>query len=269
MGTEHKSPRCRYTCSVLLGKDDPPPFELVPATPRSRYVITCDHASRRIPRALGALGLPAHELERHIAWDIGVAELGRKLAKLLDATLILQGYSRLVIDCNRRLDRPDSIALQSENTRIPGNEALSPEHARARAAEIFEPYHACIRRELDERKARGQATTLILLHSFTPVYRAVARPWHAGVLHLRDTRLAHAVLGALRAEPGLVVGDNEPYTASELTDYGIVEHAEKRNLLHVELEVRQDLIADEQGTSEWAERLGRVLDAAETRLGTG
>lgn len=248
---------------MLLGIEDPPPFELIPATPRSRYVITCDHASRRIPRALGTLGLPAHELERHIAWDIGVAELGRKLANLLDATLILQGYSRLVIDCNRRLDRPDSIAAQSEDTTIPGNVSVAPEDARARAAEIFEPYHACIRRELDERQRRGQPATLVLLHSFTPVYRAVARAWHAGVLHLRDRRLADPVLRALRAEPGLVVGDNEPYAASEVTDYGIVEHAEKRGLLHVELEVRQDLIADERGTSEWAERLGRVLPAAE------
>lgn len=251
---------------MLLAAEDPPPFELIGATARSRYVITCDHASRRIPRRLGTLGLAEHELERHIAWDLGVTELGRKLAILLDATLILQGYSRLVIDCNRPLERPDSIAKQSEDTTIPGNVDVSPEDARARAAEIFEPYHACIRRELDERQAKHAPTTLILLHSFTPVYRAVARAWHAGVLHLRDTRLAHAVLGALRAEPGLVVGDNEPYAASELTDYAIVEHAEKRGLLHVELEVRQDLIADEQGTREWAERLARVLAAAHSAL---
>jgi predicted N-formylglutamate amidohydrolase len=247
---------------VLLAPDDPAPFEVVPATPRSRYVITCDHASRRIPRALGTLGLPEHELERHIAWDIGVAELGRKLAAALDATLILQGYSRLVIDCNRPLDRPDSIATSSEDTPIPGNVDISPASARARAAEIFEPYHARIQRELDERRARSQTTLLVLLHSFTPVYRAVGRAWHAGVLHLRDTRLASPVLRALRAEPGLVVGDNEPYAASDLTDYGIVEHGEKRGLLHVELEVRQDLIADDAGTSAWAERLARVLEAA-------
>lgn len=250
---------------MLLGSEDPPPFELVSGTPRSRYVITCDHASRRIPRALGSLGLPDHELERHIAWDIGVADLGQELARLLDATLILQGYSRLVIDVNRSLDRPDSIATTSEDTPIPGNAGVSPEDARARATEIFEPYHACIRRELDERQRRNQPTTLILLHSFTPVYRAVARAWHAGVLHLRDTRLAHPVLHALRAEPGLVVGDNEPYAASELTDYGIVQHAEKRGLLHVELEVRQDLIADAWGAREWAERLARVLHAADAR----
>jgi len=250
---------------VLLAPDDPAPFEVVEATAGSRYVITCDHASRRIPRALGSLGLPEHELERHIAWDIGVAELGRELARLLDATLILQGYSRLVIDCNRALDRPDSIATKSEDTTIPGNLDLAPAEARARAAEIFEPYHARIRRELDERKAR--ATTLVLLHSFTPVYRAVARAWHAGVLHLADTRLSSPVLHALRAEPGLVVGDNEPYAASELTDYAIVEHATKRGLLHVELEVRQDLILHAKGASEWAERLARVLRAAEAEIG--
>jgi len=244
---------------LLLAPDEPAPFELVKGTAASRFVITCDHAGRRIPRALGSLGLPATELERHIAWDLGVEALGRRLARALDATLVVQRYSRLVVDCNRRPSRPDSMPKTSEHTVIPGNAAVTPEAAEERVRAIFEPYHACIRAELDARQAKGQATTLILLHSFTPVYRAVERPWHAGVLYLHDSRLALHVLASLRAEPGLVVGENEPYAASELTDYGIVEHGEARGLPHVELEVRQDLIADERGVEAWSERLARVL----------
>jgi predicted N-formylglutamate amidohydrolase len=253
---------------LLLAPDEPPPFELVPASPASRFVIVCDHAGRLVPRALESLGLPASELERHIAWDIGVAELGRKLARALDATLVLQRYSRLVIDCNRRLTRPDSIVSTSEDTLVPGNQAVSAAAARERASEIFEPYHAKVREELDARRAAGRATTLILLHSFTPVYRGVTRPFHAGVLYLHDARLALRTLAALRAEPGLVVGENEPYAASELTDYGIVEHGEGRGLLHVELEVRQDLLSDEAGQNAWSERLARALEVASPAAAT-
>jgi predicted N-formylglutamate amidohydrolase len=247
---------------VLLASDEPAPFELVEATSASRFVITCDHAGNRIPRSLGALGLPASELERHIAWDVGVAALGRKLARALDASLVLQRYSRLVVDCNRRPTRPDSMPTTSEDTAIPGNASVSPEAARERVEEIFEPYHARIAAELDARRAQGRPTTLILLHSFTPVYRGAVRPWHGGVLYLNDSRLALRVLAELRAEPGLVVGENEPYAASELTDYGIVEHGEARRLPHVELEVRQDLLADDAGVEAWSERLSRVLRAA-------
>jgi predicted N-formylglutamate amidohydrolase len=247
---------------LLLAPDEPPPFEVVEATPASRYVIVCDHAGRRIPRALDSLGLPESELGRHIAWDLGVAALGRKLAHALDASLILQRYSRLVVDCNRPPTRPDSMPKTSEDTVIPGNANVSPEAARERVGAIFEPYHARIRAELDARRQEGRPTTLILLHSFTPVYRGVARAWHTGVLYLHDSRLALRVLTELSRESGLVVGDNEPYAASELTDYGIVEHALARGLPHVELEVRQDLLADESGVDVWSERISRVLRAA-------
>jgi predicted N-formylglutamate amidohydrolase len=248
--------------ATLLTPGEPPPFDVVGVGSDAPYVFVCDHASRALPRALGSLGLPPSELERHIAWDIGAASLARGLQRALGGFLILQNYSRLVIDCNRPLSSPDSIVTQSEDTVIPGNLALSREQAEVRAVSIFEPYHARIRRELDERAASGRASFLIFVHSFTPAFRGVARSWHAGVLHLENARAARALLAALRLEPGLVVGDNEPYAASTLTDFGLVEHAERRALPYVELEVRQDLLGDASGIVTWTERLARLLPRA-------
>lgn len=251
----------------LLGEDEPPPFEVAGTGARSPFVVVCDHASARIPRKLGKLGLPDTELERHIAWDIGAAALARKLAQKLDAWLVLQNYSRLVIDCNRRLERPDSITQKSEDTVIAGNLELTPRDAARRAREIFEPYHARIRRELDERAAAGRASILLFAHTFTPVFRGVERSLHAGVLYHRDTRLALPLLTALRREAGLEIGDNQPYAATALTDYGIIVHGEERGLLPVELEVRQDLVSDEEGQAAWAERLARLIGSAARELG--
>lgn len=247
---------------ALLGEYDPAPFRVLQGDASSPYIIVCDHAGRSVPRALGSLGLSEADLERHIAWDLGAAALARRLGAELGAWVILQEYSRLVIDCNRPLDSPDSIVQQSEDTVVPGNLGLSTLQVEARAQCIFGPYHARISRELNERAARGQLSIVIFLHTFTPTFRGVSRPWHAGVLHHQDTRLAAQLLRALQAEAGLVVGDNQPYAASARTDYGLVEHAERRGLLHVELEVRQDLLADAEGQEAWALRLARHLRAA-------
>jgi predicted N-formylglutamate amidohydrolase len=245
---------------TLLSQDEPAAFEVVQGGAVSPFFLVCDHAGRRVPRALGSLGLSEHDLERHIAWDIGAAGFAQKLAGLLDAFLILQNYSRLVIDCNRPRTSPDSIVRKSEDTLIPGNQDVSAAEAELRAAQIFEPYHARIRSELDARAAAGQASVLIFVHSFTPVFRSVARAWHAAVLYNEDARLARPLLAALRREPELTIGENEPYAASALTDYGLVEHAERRGLPYVELEIRQDLLADERGQKAWAERLARLLN---------
>jgi predicted N-formylglutamate amidohydrolase len=244
----------------LLTGDDPPAVQVRRPTGRSPFVLLCDHAGRALPRALGDLGLPQAELARHIAWDIGIAEVGRRLSDRLDACLVAQAYSRLVIDANRHPGTPQSIVTLSERTRIPGNEGLTSEAAAAREREIFRPYHDSIRAALDARAERP--TALVLLHSFTPVFLDRARPWHAGVLYGRDLRLARALLALLREEPGLVVGDNEPYAASDDTDYGLVVHGERRGLAHVELEIRQDLIEDAAGQEAWAARLERLLPIA-------
>jgi predicted N-formylglutamate amidohydrolase len=245
---------------VLLGADDPLPFRATPGHASSPYVITCDHAGRRLPRGLGTLGLSAAELGTHIAWDIGAAGLGARLAAELGAFLILQTYSRLVIDCNRPLGTPESIVKESARVVVPGNRDVSPSDADARARAVFHPYHERIRSELDRR--RGAPTILVALHTFTPEFMGVARPWHVGILYQRDARLARAMLELLRGDATLVVGDNEPYAVSDLTDYGVVHYGERRGLPHVELEIRQDLVADDAGQARWAERMARALRQA-------
>ncbi|HWA73574.1 MAG TPA: N-formylglutamate amidohydrolase [Polyangiaceae bacterium] len=243
----------------LLQSDEPPPLERLGADARSPFVLVCDHAGRRLPRSLGSLGLSEADLAAHIAWDIGAAGLARRLADALDASLFLQRYSRLVIDCNRPLSAPDSIAQKSGGVPIPGNQGLSLAAAEERARSIFWPYHQAIRAELDARQARGEGFVLVSVHSFTPVLYGTARPFHTGILYEKDTRLAHPLLELLRREPGLVVGDNEPYRASAATDYAIIEYGERRAQPYVEIEVRQDLISDAAGESEWAERFARLL----------
>lgn len=244
---------------ALLASDEPAAWEIERPSGVSPYLLLCDHAGRRIPRRLGTLGLDESDLRRHIAWDIGAAAVTSRLSALLDATAVLQPYSRLVIDCNRPPESADSIAKISERTTIPGNLALSLDDAAQREAAIFKPYHGKIRAVLDARQARAQSSWLIAMHSFTPVYLDEARRWHAGLLYHRDARMAQALRDLLRREPGLIVGDNEPYSVSDATDVAIPEYGEKRGLPHVELEIRQDLIDSEAGQQQWAERLARML----------
>jgi len=252
--------------SLLLGTEDVPPVWEENAEGRSPFLLTCDHYGRLIPRTLGDLGVPAGELTRHIAWDIGIAGVAEALSDHLDAHLIAQRYSRLVIDCNRPPAAPSSIPLISEATTIPGNEGLERHDAEARRRGIFEPYHHRIREVIEQRLREGMPTVLVSLHSFTPVYAGVARPWHIGTLYHRDTRLPPVLLELLRAESDLVVGDNEPYAVSDETDYTIPVHGEARGLMNSGIEIRQDLIADQAGQKQWAERLARIFGEIETTL---
>lgn len=250
----------------LLAPDEVPPVFEDNAQSRSPFFFTCDHYGRLIPRALGDLGVSASERERHIAWDIGIAGVATLLAKELGVHLIAQRYSRLVIDCNRPFSSPGSIPLISEATEIPGNGGLTKEQIAARQQAVFAPYHARIVQALDQRKANGLPTILVSLHSFTPVYAGIARPWHVGTLYHRDGRLPHMLRDLLRKDGDLVVGDNEPYAVSDATDYTIPVHAEQRGLLHTGIEIRQDLITDQAGQHEWAERLARLLREIEDTL---
>jgi predicted N-formylglutamate amidohydrolase len=250
----------------LLQPGDPPPFEIVNPDGAARVVLIADHAGRAIPRALGTLGLGPAELVRHIAWDIGIAGVAEALSKHLDAHLIAQRYSRLVIDCNRPPHVASSIPRISEATTISGNEGISREAAEMRRAQVFDPYHRRIDEIIDRRLRDGLPTVLVSLHSFTPVYAGIARPWHIGTLYHRDTVLPRLVLKLLRGEAGLVVGDNEPYAVSDETDYTIPAHGEMRGLMNTGIEIRQDLISDQAGEKAWADRLARIFAEIDTML---
>ena len=243
----------------LLDDDEPAPYEIVNPDGRSRVILTCDHASRRIPRRLGTLGVAPADLERHVAWDIGAAAVARRLSEILDAPLILCGYSRLVVDCNRQLDEADAFVTQSEDVHVAGNEAIGAAARDARAEAVFWPYHEAVNGIVCARTAGEATPVMVSVHSFTPVYHGAARPWDIGVLHRWDRRLADLMMTALRGGE-LVVGDNQPYRVALGEDYTIPVHAETRGMPYALLEIRQDLVAADAGAEDWAGRLAGVLD---------
>lgn len=249
--------------SPLLDADEPDPAGIVNphCVAPHKFLLIGDHAGRRVPRRLAGpdgrgWGVDAADMDRHIAWDIGVRALGDALASRLDVPFVHQRYSRLVIDCNRDPARADAIPAVSDGTPIPANAELSATDRAARVAQIHEPYQRAIAANL------RPDTILVALHSFTPrLADGESRPWQAGVLHDGgDTRFALACLAGLRDEPGLTVGDNEPYAMNHI-DYSIPRHAYPARP-YVEFEVRQDLIAHPAGVAEWTERLARVLGRA-------
>jgi predicted N-formylglutamate amidohydrolase len=251
----------------LLEAGEPSPVTVIRPHGTSPFLLVCDHAGNRIPRKLGTLGVSEVDRRRHIAWDVGAAAMANRVSELLDAPLVLQTYSRLVIDCNRDPKVESAMPLVSETTEIPGNRDLDPREVEARIAEIFRPYHDRITAMMDARAAAGQATILVALHSFTPYYEGWgARPWHIGILYNRDNRLPRIMLDLLGAEPELTVGDNEPYKISDATDYTIPVHGERRGVVHVEIEVRHDEIETADGQQAWAERLVHFLRNASEKI---
>ncbi len=244
--------------TTLLTPDDPPPFVVENEGAPSPFILICDHAGRTIPRTLGRLGVADAELDRHIAWDIGASALMSHLSLKLDAAAIRQTYSRLVIDCNRPLESPGLVVEVSDGTPIPGNVDLGEGDIERRLAEIYRPYHDKIAELLRARVATGRRHMLILLHSFTPRMNGFDRPWRYGVLHLHDSPLSTAMLARLQAEVGDAVGDNQPY-AMDGTDYTAPRHSRESGFDYLELEVRQDLIADAAGQKAVADWLAPIL----------
>lgn len=243
---------------TFLAAQDPDPVEHHVAD-GARVILSCDHASNRVPQSLVQLGLGDEMLARHIGWDIGAAAVTRRLAPALGAAAVLAGYSRLVIDCNRDPDDPSSIPATSDDVAIPGNRTLSAAARQARRAAIFAPYHAALTDLIETALGRGVVPALISIHSFTPTLGGKVRPWHIGVLWDGDGRIASPLLTALRGDAVLVVGDNEPYSARQPAGYTMRHHALERGLPHVAIEIRQDEIADDAGAAMWAGRLAAVL----------
>ncbi len=246
----------------LLDRDEAGALEIVNAEAGGSAILVCDHASNRMPRRLGTLGLGPAALQSHIAWDPGAAVVARRLSQLLHAPLVLSGYSRLVIDCNRPLDSPESIPERTGGVMVPGNRPLTPEDRARRIDTLFTPYHQAIGKVIDSRM--GRPVLLLSIHSFTPVFGGQRRPWSVGFSYGRDARLAALMIDAMNRDGNVLVGDNQPYSVDDSTDYTIPVHGEARGLPNVLIELRQDVISTGADATAWARRLAEVLRQIET-----
>lgn len=258
------TPEGKAASQFLLTERDPPAFERVNPHGRSQTVLICDHASNRIPLRLANLGLGPEPLMDHIAWDPGAAAVARILSELLDAPLVLSAYSRLVIDCNRPLESPESIIEKSAGTEVPGNRGLTSSQRRWRVDEVFRPYHRAIGALLDARS--GRSSLLLSIHSFAENLGVIRRPWSIGIANRQDRRLADCLIQALQANDIGLVGDNEPYGIEDAYDYSLPTHGEHRGIAHAMIEVRQDGLRDPSDARIWAEHLADAGRRAEQLL---
>ncbi len=239
-------------------RQEPAPAEVVNSEAAAPVLLVCDHASNAIPRALAALGLDETHLWRHIAYDIGVAEVTRQLSRRIGATAVLCGFSRLVIDPNRDPGAPSSIPDFVDGVAVPGNRDLSEAERRGRIERFFAPYHQAIADRLAGMMARGPAPAVISVHSFTPVMDGVERPWQVSALWDQDPRLPLPFMATLRSL-GFAVGDNEPYSGRDFHGYTLQRHADAQGLANLLIEIRQDLIDTPDGVEEWSEVLSGAL----------
>ncbi len=239
------------------------PALTINANGASPFVLVCDHASNRIPPEYDNLGLDMHQRLMHIAWDPGALAVSLAMVELLDAPLVHATVSRLVVDCNRTHDAADLIPVVSERTEIAANRDL-PETERAYRLEAFHrPFHSAIESLLDARDAAGQHSILVCMHSFTPVYKDVARPWPIGLIHATDAAFTRALSDALKDDaPGLNVGWNQPYSALNGVTYTLEHHGDERGIAATMIEIRHDEILEPNGVTEWASRLARTLETA-------
>ncbi|WP_454816114.1 N-formylglutamate amidohydrolase [Labrys neptuniae] len=253
-------PNSRMQQAPTLDQADwPPALEIMNEGGRSPIVLICEHASNHMPAEYEGLGLGAADLSRHIAWDVGAAEVTRHLSRLLDAPAFLAGYSRLLIDLNRPLGAPSSIPAVSEATKVPGNLGLGPAERKRREAVMFHPFHQGVARFLDARKARGEGSVIVAIHSYTPVFHGKQRPWHAGVLFAQAASMGRTVIEALRGRnPALLVEANVPYVI-DANDYAIPVHGDQRGNPAILIEIRNDLIATPDGAARWAGYLEGAL----------
>ncbi|MBA8878191.1 N-formylglutamate amidohydrolase [Phyllobacterium myrsinacearum] len=237
------------------------PFHLVDGNNDRGLVLLADHARRDLPEEYGSLGLPQQQFERHIAYDIGVEPLTRKLAEMLGVPAVLGGFSRLLIDPNRGEDDPTLIMRLSDGAIIPGNNPLVEAEHQKRVNDFYRPYHTAVSDMIHAvAEASDNAPLVISIHSFTAFWKMTPRPWHAGILWDSDPRAVLPLIKALESDPQLVVGDNEPYDGALRNDT-MFKHCIVPGLAHALIEVRQDLIADEKGVDEWADRLAPILEA--------
>lgn len=234
------------------------PFKTLDGSLESGLLLICDHASNGLPERYGTLGLGVAQFERHIAYDIGVEALVEKLARALGCPAVLSQFSRLLIDPNRGGDDPTLVMRLSDGAIIPGNRDVDVEEVGVRTQDFYTPYHDAIDRQIERFMAHDTSPVILSIHSFTPHWHGVAREWHSAVLWDKDPRFAIPLIAALEGEQDLVIGDNQPYSGRLKGDC-LYQHGTMRGISHGLLEIRQDLISDEAGIDQWADRLLRIL----------
>jgi len=240
-----------------------PPVLVINANGRSPFVLACDHASNRIPDEYRNLGLGPIQRLMHIAWDPGAFSVASRMSELLDAPLVASTVSRLVIDCNRREDAHDLMPQFSERTEIPGNANVGANERADRIARHHAPFHSALENVLERRRAAGTPTVLVTVHSFTPIYKDVQRPWPIGLIHPRDQHFTAAFRDALANDDAtLNIGWNEPYSALNGVTYTLEHHGDDRGLEATMIEIRHDEILEPDGIALWAGRLARCLVSA-------
>lgn len=249
---------------MLLSSEEAEVFKIINPDGKSDFLLVCDHASNRVPKSLNNLGLTDGQLNDHIAWDPGAAQVALKLSQLLDATLVMSCFSRLVVDCNRALVSPQLIAPISDGIKVPANQDLTDEERQQRIDTFFKPYHYAIESILDQRN--GRSTTLLSIHSFSPALAEsgedLARPWHIGLSFKEYDKLINHLYAELMKDKQLCVGYHQPYAVDEEFDYTLIEHGFKQNLEHGMVEIRQDQLATEKSAEMWAQRLHIALNEA-------
>jgi predicted N-formylglutamate amidohydrolase len=246
-----------------FGIGETAPARVFNAQGQSPFVLACDHATNHIPEQYGTLGLSPHQRLLHIAWDPGALGVALELSELLDAPLVASTVSRLVVDCNRATDAPDLVATISERTEVPGNLHVGEAERQDRVARFHTPFHDAVSRQLDSRVEAGREAILVSVHSFTPVYKDVWRPWPIGLITPQDPRFSQALFDALRTcTPGLLVGWNEPYSAHVGVTYTLEHHGDRRGIASSMIEIRHDEILGSDGIALWAGRLAEALQVA-------
>lgn len=247
----------------LIGPGDPPPFMTYNDNGKAPVLLAADHACPFFPAGMNQLGLADWVLDQHVAWDIGSDMLTRFLADRLDAQTVLAGFSRLIVDPNRNLEDPSAFIEVSDGIAIPGNIDLSETQKALRVQSFFRPYHDAITHKLQAFEQQGIVPALISIHTCTPVFDRIVRPWHIGIMWDKDPRLPRPLIDQFRRMEEVCIGDNEPYSGRHPHDYTIDHHAEPAGLPHVGIEVRQDLVSDADGAHKWA---GILADALEDIL---
>ncbi len=243
----------------LIGPGDSPPFFDYNPGGKAPVLLVADHASPYFPAAMNQLGLADWVLERHVTWDIGSDKLARFLADELDAPLVLAGFSRLIVDPNRKTEDASAFPEISDGIAIPGNMGLTEEEKALRVRSFFEPYHNRISRRLGMFAGAGVTPAMIAIHTCSPVFDRIVRPWHVGIMWDRDPRISVPLIRHFEETDGICVGDNEPYSGRHPNDFTIDHHAEPAGLPHVGIEVRQDLVDTGEGAREWAKILADGL----------